>query len=92
MSLPSLPPAVYIAGLASFAVSVLLVLTKRWHGRFSMDGLSGVQKMLGEPLLPPEVPGNQLRQKILVKVNSVQADFPPRKDQHFIGYGCGYKL
>ena len=48
-SLPSLPPAVYIAGLASFAVSVLLVLTKRWHGRFSMDGLSGVQKMHSTP-------------------------------------------
>lgn len=48
-SLPSLPPAVYIAGLASFAVSVLLVLTKRWHGRFSMDGLAGVQKMHSTP-------------------------------------------
>ncbi len=44
-SLPSLPPSVYIAALASLAVSALLVLTKRWHGRFSMDGLLGVQKV-----------------------------------------------
>ena len=42
--LPPLPPSVYVAGLVAFAVSVLLVLTKRWHGRFSMDGVRGVQK------------------------------------------------
>lgn len=44
-SLPSLPSAIYTAALVSFAVAVLLVLTKRWHGRFSMDGLMGIQKM-----------------------------------------------
>lgn len=43
-SLPSLPPAIYIALLASFVVALLLVLTERWHGRFSMDGLLGIQK------------------------------------------------
>ncbi len=43
--LPSLPPSVYVATLVSFATAVLLVLTKSWHGRFSMDGLAGVQKM-----------------------------------------------
>ena len=47
---------------------------------------------LGLPLLPPEVPGNQLRQEILIKINAVEADFPPRKDQKFICGGCGYKL
>ena len=45
MQLPPLPPSVYTAGLTAFAVAVLLVLTKRWHGRFSMDGLVGIQKM-----------------------------------------------
>ena len=30
---------------------------------------------LSLPLLPPEVPSNQLRQEILVKVNAVQANF-----------------
>ncbi len=44
-ALPNLPPSVYVATLVSFAVAVLLVLTKSWHGRFSMDGLAGVQKM-----------------------------------------------
>jgi hypothetical protein len=42
---------------------------------------------LGQPLLPPEVPRNQLRQKILVKINAVEADFPPGKDQQFIWRG-----
>ncbi len=45
MQLPQLPPSVYTAGSVAFVVAVLLVLTKRWHGRFSMDGLVGVQKM-----------------------------------------------
>lgn len=35
----------YASGLTAFAVAVLLVLTKRWHGRFSMDELIGIQKM-----------------------------------------------
>ena len=42
--LPSILPSVYTAFIVSFAVTVLLVLTKRWHGRFSMDGVQGVQK------------------------------------------------
>jgi hypothetical protein len=47
---------------------------------------------LGLPLLPPEVPDNQLRQKVLIEIDAVKADFPPGKDQQFIGGGCGYKL
>ena len=47
---------------------------------------------LGLPLLPPEVPGNQLRQKILIEINAVKADFPPWKDQQIILGSCGYKL
>lgn len=43
-SLPSLPPSVYVAGVVAFLVAVLLVLTKHWHGHFSMDGLVGIQK------------------------------------------------
>lgn len=45
MNLPSLPPATYIAALTSLVRVVLLVFNKRWHGRFSMDGLLGIQKM-----------------------------------------------
>lgn len=33
----------------SFLVAVLLVLTKNLHGRFSMDGIEGVQKQHKEP-------------------------------------------
>jgi UDP-N-acetylmuramyl pentapeptide phosphotransferase/UDP-N-acetylglucosamine-1-phosphate transferase len=44
-SLPSLPPSVYVAALVSFTVALLLVLTERWHARFSADGLRGVQKV-----------------------------------------------
>jgi UDP-N-acetylmuramyl pentapeptide phosphotransferase/UDP-N-acetylglucosamine-1-phosphate transferase len=37
-------PAFLIAACVSLAVSLLLVLTKRWHGSFSMDHTEGVQK------------------------------------------------
>lgn len=47
--LPHLPPSVYMAAAVSFGVAVLLVLTKRLHGRFSMDGLVGIQKMHAHP-------------------------------------------
>lgn len=46
---------------------------------------------LSLPLLAPEVPRNQLRQKIFIKVNAVEADFSSWKDQQFILGGCGYK-
>jgi UDP-N-acetylmuramyl pentapeptide phosphotransferase/UDP-N-acetylglucosamine-1-phosphate transferase len=39
--------------LTAFAVTLLaslaLVLTQRWHGRFSLDGAVGVQKMHTQP-------------------------------------------
>ena len=47
---------------------------------------------LGLPLLLPEVPGNQLRQEILIEINAVEADFSPWQDQQFIGGGCNYKI
>lgn len=42
-------PAMYISALVSLVVSLLLVQTIRWHGRFSMDGLLGIQKMHATP-------------------------------------------
>lgn len=45
----TLTPAFYMAAAVSFGVAVLLVLTKRLHGRFSMDGLVGIQKMHAQP-------------------------------------------
>ena len=47
--LPSLPASVYVPGLVAFAVAVFLVFTKQWHGRFSMDGLVGIQKNHSKP-------------------------------------------
>ncbi len=35
--------------LASFGLSVLVVLTTRWHGAFSMDESSGIQKVHAHP-------------------------------------------
>ena len=43
--LPNLPPSVYVAGLISFIVSVLLVVTKRFRGRFTLDETFGIQKV-----------------------------------------------
>ena len=44
MQLPSLPPSVYVALAVSFAVTVLLVVTRRWHGQYSLDHIHGIQK------------------------------------------------
>jgi UDP-N-acetylmuramyl pentapeptide phosphotransferase/UDP-N-acetylglucosamine-1-phosphate transferase len=40
----NVPLSVYTAGLVTFFLAISLVLTKYWHGHFSMDGLVGVQK------------------------------------------------
>lgn len=37
-------PAAVTGLLCSFLASILIVVTKRWHGAFSMDGTNGVQK------------------------------------------------
>lgn len=37
-------PAAVTGLICSFLASLLIVATKRWHGAFSMDGTSGVQK------------------------------------------------
>ena len=49
MNLPNLPPVIYLSVVVSLTVAVLLVLTKGLHGRFSMDGLEGIQKMHKKP-------------------------------------------
>ena len=40
---------------ASLLVSILVVLTKRWHGRFSFDASHGIQKLHVYP--PPRIGG-----------------------------------
>ena len=49
ISLPSLPSSIYVAVMVSFAVTVLLVLTQRWHGHLSLDGVHGIQKQHRTP-------------------------------------------
>jgi UDP-N-acetylmuramyl pentapeptide phosphotransferase/UDP-N-acetylglucosamine-1-phosphate transferase len=44
-----IPPSALVAGGVSFAVAVLLVLTKRWHGRWSMVGTQGAQDFHTRP-------------------------------------------
>jgi UDP-N-acetylmuramyl pentapeptide phosphotransferase/UDP-N-acetylglucosamine-1-phosphate transferase len=55
----------YVAGfLAAASVAVLLVVTKKWHGRYSMDGLAGVQKHHIHPT--PRVGGLAVMSGLLV--------------------------
>ena len=49
ITLPSLPSSIYTAVVVSFAVTVLLVLTQRWHGHLSLDGVHGIQKQHTTP-------------------------------------------
>lgn len=44
ISLFNVPLSAYTAGFVTFFLAILLVLTKHWHGHFSMDSLVGVQK------------------------------------------------
>jgi UDP-N-acetylmuramyl pentapeptide phosphotransferase/UDP-N-acetylglucosamine-1-phosphate transferase len=39
----------YVAFIASFLLSIAVVLTKRWHGAFSMDTTDGIQKFHTAP-------------------------------------------
>ena len=40
---------IVISGVASLAMALVLVISRRWHGRFTMDGLQGIQKVHIEP-------------------------------------------
>jgi UDP-N-acetylmuramyl pentapeptide phosphotransferase/UDP-N-acetylglucosamine-1-phosphate transferase len=39
----------YVAFLASFLLCIAVILTKRWHGAFSMDTTDGIQKFHSAP-------------------------------------------
>jgi len=49
LNFPCVPAAIYISGMVSLVVAVLLAVTKRVHGRLSMDGLCGIQKVHLQP-------------------------------------------
>ena len=46
-ALPGLPAL--IAGAVALMAALLLVVTQRWHGHLSMDGIQGVQKFHTQP-------------------------------------------
>jgi len=73
-----LPLASYIAFLVSISVSLCLVLTKSWHGKFSLDVTDGIQKFHFHPT--PRVGG------IAIVVGVVAAYFASRQEkQAFLG-------
>ena len=41
--------AAWMAGVVAFATCLLIVLTRHWHGRFTLDGTQGVQKFHAAP-------------------------------------------
>ncbi|RTY38366.1 glycosyl transferase [Chlorobium phaeovibrioides] len=59
-----LNPTVLIPFIATAAVSLLLVLTKSWHGRHSLDSFDGVQKFHHAPT--PRIGGVALFAGLLV--------------------------
>ncbi len=68
-------PALTAAGwgfLASFALCVLLVLTKRWHGALTMDHTEGVQKFHTAPT--PRVGGIPILLGLIVAWGKVPVD------------------
>jgi len=49
LDIPPLAPSALTAFVASLTCALLLVFSKRWHGRFSMDGTAGIQKAHTHP-------------------------------------------
>lgn len=65
-------PALAAAGV-SLLVSVLLVLTQRWHGRFTMDSHEGIQKF--HTLPTPRVGGIAITAGMLVAYALANSDY-----------------
>lgn len=45
----SLPPSIFLSFFVSFVISILLLLTKKLHGKYSMDSIHGIQKNHASP-------------------------------------------
>lgn len=67
---PLTPDAIAFA--VTLLASLALVLTQRWHGRFSMDGMAGVQKMHTRPT--PRVGGVAVVLGLLAAYHQASAD------------------
>lgn len=66
--------AALFGGLATFAVAVLLVATKRWHGAFSLDAACGIQKFHTSPT--PRIGGLALVVGLFVAYFALPASNP----------------
>lgn len=65
MSLEQLFPAV-IGGMVTFVLGAVIILTQRWHGRWTHDGQEGVQKFHTQPT--PRIGGLAIFLGVLVAV------------------------
>ena len=70
-SSPALPAAAW-GMAASFALCVLLVLTKRWHGALTMDHMEGIQKFHTTPT--PRIGGVPIVLGLVVAWGKAPAD------------------
>lgn len=61
--------------IATALASLLIVLSKSWHGRFSMDGMHGIQKMHTAPT--PRVGGIAIMLGLLVANSQAPSDVQP---------------
>jgi UDP-N-acetylmuramyl pentapeptide phosphotransferase/UDP-N-acetylglucosamine-1-phosphate transferase len=68
----SMSISTWAAFCAALACALVLVLSKRWHGRFSMDGTAGVQKSHTHPT--PRVGGIAIVIGVIVAWATAQAD------------------
>jgi hypothetical protein len=82
----------YILGTGQLAVNGLEFAAVCGRVFAHVNDIRIRKNWLGLPLLTPKVPGNHFRQEILVKVNAMEADLPPGRDQQLILGGSGYKL
>jgi len=66
------PASVYVSALVALSVAALTVITGQWHGRFSMDGLVGVQKQHTQPA--PRIGGVAIFSGLLAAYMFIEPD------------------
>ena len=61
-----------LGAATSFAICVLLVITKRWHGRFTIDSAKGIQKFHSVPT--PRIGGLSIVLGLIVSCDKAPSD------------------
>ncbi len=62
--------AAWVAGGVAFATCLLIVMTRRWHGHFTLDGTDGVQKFHAAPT--PRIGGLGVALGLVVSRNMLE--------------------